>query len=503
MVIGTTTAGKVVRFLAGGINKSNIVLTLTSTGPSINSGAQLTFGDGSSQSVAAAPANYTQSAFTAANTNATNIAIIQGVNVTQNNNTTAVNNYAAGAYGLANTNASNITLVNQYASGAYAKANAALANTTGTFDGNLNINGYISLNTAGGIYQETASPSVMVANTTGSFSIVTRRGNNPNVWNFGENGTLTAPSDVNVTGNLTSATLTTGNTVTAGTSRIRNTSINDNTPVLQVIATGNNFSYLQPTNPNYMIHVVGKDGITSRVVNDAVGNGVLSSYVMRTARGAANAPTAIQAGDVFGRISTVGYATTGFSTASDARIDFSALENFSDTNKGSAISLWATQNTTNTLTRTASFSSGNTTLSSANTYVAGALSTGTANATFNSAYVEFSGIVNPTKGFVYNSTIYPGAQTAISIDFSDGPIIRAQTSSALVATITNPVQGKVVDVWITNISGAGQTFTHGCSAINSTVNATTYNIPGTSSIFAKYFCMDGTLANTFVAIIHS
>ena len=65
------------------------------------------------------------------------ISIIQGVDLTQNTNITAVNNFAqsayntanganglaAGAYNQANTNATNITAVNNYAASAYAQAN--------------------------------------------------------------------------------------------------------------------------------------------------------------------------------------------------------------------------------------------------------------------------------------------------------------------------------------------------------------------------------------------
>ena len=82
---------------------------------------------------------FTQSAYNTANTNSTNISIIQGVditqntrldgiesvNVTQNNNITSVNQYAASGYALSNTNATNITSVNQFAQSAYNAANAA------------------------------------------------------------------------------------------------------------------------------------------------------------------------------------------------------------------------------------------------------------------------------------------------------------------------------------------------------------------------------------------
>ena len=111
-----------------------------------------------------------------------------------------------------------------------------------------------------------------------------------------------------------------------------------------------------------------------------------------------------------------------------------------------------------------------------------------------------SGTVAPGKGFIYTPNIYPNAQTAITINFADDSVVRAQTAAGLVVTLSSFVVGKTVEAWITNTSGFSQTFTHGVSAINSTVNATTYSIPSTSTIFVKYWCMDGTLANTFVAI---
>ena len=114
--------------------------------------------------------------------------------------------------------------------------------------------------------------------------------------------------------------------------------------------------------------------------------------------------------------------------------------------------------------------------------------------------VTITGTVAPTKGFIYTPNIYPSAQTAITIDIANNSVVRAQTAAGLVVTLSSFVTGKVVEAWITNTAGTNQTFTHGCSAINSTVNSTTYAIPSTSSIFAKYWCMDGTLANTFVAI---
>jgi hypothetical protein len=101
---------------------------------------------------------------------------------------------------------------------------------------------------------------------------------------------------------------------------------------------------------------------------------------------------------------------------------------------------------------------------------------------------------------VYSPTVYPGAQTAITIDVSNNSLVRAQTSTGLVVTLSNLMAGKEVVAWITNTAGTNQTFTHGCSALNSTVNSTTYNIPSTSTILVRYMCIDTTTQNTFVAI---
>ena len=108
-----------------------------------------------------------------------------------------------------------------------------------------------------------------------------------------------------------------------------------------------------------------------------------------------------------------------------------------------------------------------------------------------------------TKGIIYTPNIFPSSQTAITIDFANSSVVRAQTATGLTVTLSNLVTGKSVEAWITNTASGNQTFTHGISAINSTTNATSHPIPGTSTILVKYWSMDGTLANTFVSMIHA
>ena len=66
---------------------------------------------------------YSQAAFSAANTAASNTLYTQGVDATQNTNITTANNAAWAAFAAGNTNATNITAVNTYAGSGYALSN--------------------------------------------------------------------------------------------------------------------------------------------------------------------------------------------------------------------------------------------------------------------------------------------------------------------------------------------------------------------------------------------
>jgi hypothetical protein len=114
--------------------------------------------------------------------------------------------------------------------------------------------------------------------------------------------------------------------------------------------------------------------------------------------------------------------------------------------------------------------------------------------------VYTGGVISPGKGLVYLPLVYPGAQTAITLDYANNTLFRANASSSVAASFSNLTAGKTVDLWITNTSGGTIVFTHGCSSLRSTVGATTYTIPATSSIRASYVSFGTDVANTFVAI---
>jgi hypothetical protein len=224
-----------------------------------------------------------------------------------------------------------------------------------------------------------------------------------------------------------------------------------------------------------MMHVTGKANTPARIIYDSFSTdgSAYSLIAGRTARGTVVSPTATQNNDILMRIAGNGWGTTGFAPLGVARIDIVATENYTDSARGSKIIMYNIANGSNTVQEIASF---------------------------NANTIEFTGTVKPEKGFIYVPTVLPSSQTAFTIDFSTTSLIKASLAADCTISLSNYVAGKVVEVWLTNTGGTARTVTHGCTATNSSVNATTFNMSGTSSAYLKYFSIDGDNANTFVAV---
>jgi hypothetical protein len=560
LVIGTASAGANISFVAGGTTESNVIAKITKFGITLNNSSRLEFTDGSIQTVAAAPASLSQGAYNTANSASSNTIIIQGVNLTQNTNITAVNQYAQSAFATANdvngyatsayntANGANGLAVgafntangaNGLASGAFNKANNALANTFSItvnnsiyIPGSLVVDGLVFANGATYVanamsipttysspqtaitlnYQQanivkTNITSDLVVSHTGivlgkyidlfvyNDSAATRNiTHGVSANNSSTKGTITevrpyatkhlkyftvdsdlantyviiATDENYVNGNLT----ITGNVLTQGTISLNNSSFATDTAFVK-ITSSDGFVTQSPSNTNYMLHVTGKANSVTRVVLDSFGANTYPLVAGRMGRGSAAAPAAVANNDVMFRVVGNGWTGTQFPPSSPTKIDFVAAENFSDTNRGTRIEFWNTPTGSNTIQRIADF---------------------------NAESAEFLGTVNPTKGFIFTPRLPVGNQTAITIDFSSDVIIKANLVADLTFTLTNFVYGKVVEVWLTNTSGSTRTVTHGCSAINSSENSTTFSMASTSSAYLKYFSIDGDLANTFVAV---
>jgi hypothetical protein len=471
LIVGATTSGSQIKFVAGGGQAANIVARMTSTGLTLNTQSSITFSDGSIQSVAYNPGteatqNTRLNSIETINTSQnTTIGIIQGVDLTQNTAITLASANTVYLQGALNTaNANSVTNATT-AQNAYNKANTSVQNTaviqlnTVTLTGNLTAAGFVSSNTAN-IGNLTISNNAIYSSLTGSDMII---GQSIATANLVINRTTNITKDLSVTANLV---------VGGSLVDFNNSTFDPNVAFIQITGSDNAVA-VSPSNTNYMLQITGKGNSATRLVLDSFGANAYPVLVGRTGRGTAAALTATQNNDVMMRIVGNGYTGTQFAASSPTKIDFVASENFSNTNRGTQIQFWNTAIGSNTIQKIAAF---------------------------NADTVSFTGTVNPGKGFVYSPTVYPGAQTAITIDVSNNSLVRAQTSTGLVVTLSNLMAGKEVVAWITNTAGTNQTFTHGCSALNSTVNATTYNIPSTSTILVRYMCIDTTAQNTFVAI---
>jgi hypothetical protein len=488
LAIGTATTGKDIVFFLGGTTLNDVVARFNITTGFTLRGEPLTFADGTSQNTAVQQ-TFVQASFDTANSASGNTVALQTYStlangnvialqsqvLTLNANVIAVNTFTQAAYAQAN-NASgntvaiqtystlangnvialqsqvltlnaNVIAVNTFTQAAFNRANNALANTSGIFAGNLQLTGNLI---AQGI-QSTSGPI-----TTGNLIV---------------SGTSTLIGNVTMNAN----TYMTGTVTVNSTMVLANSLFSATEAAFTITAAG---SSQTPTQAGTLMQLTSKANTPARVLVDSFGTSNTAYPIIagRNARGTVTSPTATQNNDILLRIAGNSYGTTGYAPFGDARIDFVATENHSDTNRGSRIRFWNTPIGSNVVNEIASF---------------------------NADSVYFTGTVGPQKGFIYTPTVLPGAQTAFTIDFSTTSLIKASLAADLTITLSNYVHGKVVEVWLTNTGGVTRTITHGCTATNSSENSATFAMPGTSSAYLRYFSIDGDNANTFVAIQHA
>lgn len=171
--------------------------------------------------------------------------------------------------------------------------------------------------------------------------------------------TLTMNATINMTGNITMA---------GGVVHVNNSTFSSGTnygALMRLDASGG-FAAQQPTSNGYILQLSGLDGIATRLSVDSAGaNGTSGAYglfVGRTARGTAAAPTAVQSGDLLARFAGNGYGTTGYSTVNGGvTIDISAIENYTDSTKGSQLTINPTIIGTNTRVTSVTINASNTT----------------------------------------------------------------------------------------------------------------------------------------------
>ena len=378
----------------------------------------------------------------------------------------ASNAYSQAAFALANTTVTTQAAINATQNTSIS-ASFNAANSSGSYanSGFGTANSALTNAAAASSYANSAFTKAnnALANTTGTFN-----GDLTVSSNLIVNGTTSITGTSNLTGSLN----VTGPVNMNSTLILANSNFTATEAAMTITASP---SVATPSNDGYMLHISGKNGIPSRVVADSYGTGAYVVYAGRSARGTVTSPTAVQTGDILSRFSANGYGTTKYQPIGVGRIDFIAAENFTDANTGSQIKFWNCPVSSNTLTNIL---------------------------TLNGDSATFTGHVEPQKGFVYTPRVLVGAQTAITIDFTNDSMIRGTFAATVTNTLTNYFAGKVVEVWLTNTAGNGHTVVHGCLANNSTTGATSITVASGRSVYLKYFSIDGDQANTFVAVTY-
>jgi len=119
---------------------------------------------------------------------------------------------------------------------------------------------------------------------------------------------------------------------------------------------------------------------------------------------------------------------------------------------------------------------------------------------------EANSTVYIPNGLTFNTRSYSGNQTAITLDFTTDTWVRCNVNANMAVTLSNYKTGCDITLFVTNIStggGATKTITHGCTALNSTVGATTFTLGGTTTARIKYYSFGGDLANTYCSVSYS
>jgi len=119
---------------------------------------------------------------------------------------------------------------------------------------------------------------------------------------------------------------------------------------------------------------------------------------------------------------------------------------------------------------------------------------------------EANSTVYIPNGLTFNTRSYSGNQTAITLDFTTDTWVRCNVNANMAVTLSNFKAGCDITLLVTNIStggGSTKTITHGCTALNSTVGATTFTLGGTTTARIKYYSFSGDLANTYCSVSYS
>ena len=461
LIVGSTTTGKEIRFIAGGGSVENVVARMNSTAIILNQG--LVFADGTKQNTALGSAGtYANTAFVQANAAFTKAnSAVQNTNIITLNSVVLTGNLTANGFGQS------ISV-------------DRITSNSATFSQDLIVIGNIRANTLlGNVYFSNITTGLSVSNAIQWFpQTQSPAQQSGQVW-YSSN-TISLVQDTDVAGDRPAISKvlfervynSTGATIPAR-SWVR----------LAGAVTPNSCPYIALADATSAANSQVEGIVKVAIANGAYGfiytRGIVSDFDV-SAYGLN--------GQIMFLSTTPGLASNVAPTGANSVVSVSKILS-NDSVSGKIQVAIANQQAYGKANGAVLYANNNLIQASATASI------DEANGTF---YVP--------NGILYNQRSYPAAQTAITLNFMTDTWVRTNVATNLAVTLSNFKAGSDIVLFITNTStggGSAHTITHGCSALNSTVGATTFTLGGLTTARIKYYSFDGDLANTYASISFS
>jgi len=498
LVIGTTNPGTEIRLFSGGVNDKDVVLKIKANDVKFRQNTIVNIANTLLVNTITFLDNTSLTSFSAVANATANIAYITGVNLTQNTNIQAAFNQANLANSIANTAVQNTAIVRLQA---LTLTGNLIANSVGqgifvdtftsnnaTFSKNMVVLGNLTANTLlGNIFF-----SNVVTTTSQSNSIIWFPQATTPTQQVGQlfyySNTQSLILDTDVAGDRLSISKvlffrgfnSTGSTIPAN-SFVR----------LVTGVTANQIPYIALADATSSANATVAGFVKNAIANSAYGFAYSQGIVEDL-----NSTGIGQNGDILFLSTTPGIASNVAPTGTANTVVQLGKIILSDATQGKLF-------IQNQLRQAYGRPNGSVLYAYANNIVSSnTISINDSTGIFTAKDIT-ANTLTTSNGII--NTVRVGSSSPLTINFTTDTIVRANLSANFTVTPASFVAGKTIDVWLTNTSTGGpgaHTITHGVSALNSTVGATTFTLTASQSALLKYMCADGTSANTFVAITY-
>jgi len=479
LIVGTASTRANIVFMVGGLGTDNIVgrvsnsafdfLKPLSVTGNVKTSGSFVFSDGSVQSSAADPASFSQAAFNKANSN------FLHANAAFNLANTAVQNTAV--IQLQDLRLSGNLVANSLNQGIFVDTFRA---NTAQFTKDMNIIGTLTCNTLyGNVFFSNIISSTSTSNSIQWFpQLISPTQTSGQVW-YSAN-TISLVQDTDVTGDRPSISKVLFERVYNGTG----SAIASNSWVrLAGAVTQNSVPYIILADAGSAANATVEGFVKVGIANGAYGfvytKGIVSDM---------DASSFGNNGQIIFLSTTPGQATNVAPTGANAVYQVAKILSNGSANGKLQIDIAARQ----------AYGKPNGAILFANNNLIQASNIAIIDEANSTLYVP--------NGLTFNTRSYAGNQTAITLDFLTDTWVRCNVVANMAVTPSNFKVGSEITLFVTNYAtggGSAKTITHGCSAINSTVGATTFTLSGSTTAKMQYYSFGTDVANAYCSITFS